>query len=147
MPRGKRAGARGDANKPPHSDAGETQRARRVGEAIRHALADILPNAHFRDPALAEISLTVTEARASPDLRNVTVFVLPLAGKAAQPIIAALNRAAPWLRGEVTRVLRLKFAPNLRFVADESFDTSDRVSRLLRDPRVRRDIEPADDND
>jgi ribosome-binding factor A len=126
---------------------GESQRARRVGEAIRHALAEILPAAPFRDPALADVSLTVTEARASPDLRNVTVFVMPLGGRTPEPIVAALNRAAPWLRGEVTRALRLKFAPTLRFVPDHSFDASERVGTLLRDPRVRRDIDHGSDDE
>ncbi len=121
------------------------QRPARVGEAIRHALAELLPAAHFRDPVLHDVSVTITEARVSPDLRSATVFVAPLGGKNPDAVVAALNRAAPWLRGEVTRALRLKFAPRLRFAADRSFDASSRVSELLRDPRVKRDLKPGGD--
>jgi ribosome-binding factor A len=122
------------------SEPGENARALRVGEAIRHALADILPTARFRDPVLADLSLTVTEARVAPDLRNVLVFVLPLGGRNPEEIVAALNRAAPFLRGKVGRAVRMKFAPQLRFAVDRTFDRSDRVSELLRDPRVSRDL-------
>lgn len=114
----------------------------RVGESIRHALVEIFAHGHFRDPELRELSITVTEARATPDLRNVTVFVMPLGGQGRDEIVAALNREAHWLRGEVTRAVRLKFAPQLRFAADETFDAADRVTALLHDPRVARDLAP-----
>ncbi len=114
----------------------------RVGEAIRHALVEIFAHGHFRDPELTDVSITVTEARTTPDLRNVTVYVMPLGGRDRDAVVAALNREAPWLRGEVTRAVRLKFAPQLRFAADETFDAADRVAQLLSDPRVARDLEP-----
>lgn len=113
----------------------------RVGEAIRHALVEILRDGHLREPELIDVSITVTEARASPDLRHVTVFVMPLGGRDPEPVVEALNRVAPWLRGEVTRAVRLKFAPQLRFEADRTFDVSDRVTALLGDPRVARDLD------
>ena len=121
-------------------EPGESTRHLRVGEAIRHALTDILRHGHFRDPALHDVSVTVTEARAAPDLRNVLVFVLPLGGKNPDTIVAALNRAAPYLRGEVGRAVRMKFAPQLRFEIDRTFDRSDRITALLHDPRVKRDL-------
>ena len=112
----------------------------RVGEAIRHALVEIFRDGHLREPELLDVSITVTEARASSDLRHVTVFVMPLGGRDPEPVVGALNRVAPWLRGEVTRAVRLKFAPQLRFETDRTFDVSDRVNALLGDPRVARDL-------
>lgn len=114
----------------------------RVGEAIRHALVEILAHGHFRDPELRDVSITVTEARATPDLRHVTVFVMPLAGRDRDLIVAALNREAPLLRGEVTRAVGLRYAPQLHFEPDRTFDASDRVTALLNDPRVARDLGP-----
>jgi ribosome-binding factor A len=113
----------------------------RVGEAIRHALVEIFAHGHFRDPALRDVSITITEARTAPDLRHVTVFVMPLGGHARDEIVAALNREAPLLRGEVTRAVGLRYAPQLRFEADATFDASDRVTQLLNDPRVARDLD------
>jgi ribosome-binding factor A len=117
------------------------QRPLRVGEAIRHALAAMLAEGRVHDPALDGVSLTVTEARVSPDLRTVLIFVMPLGGAGGTEAIAALARAAPYLRGEIARAVRLKFAPTLRFALDRSFDASDRVAALLGDPRVARDLE------
>jgi ribosome-binding factor A len=125
-----------------HDHEQSSGRHLRVGEAIRHALVEIFAGGHFRDPDLRDVSITVTEARATPDLRSVTVFVMPLGGKGRDEIVAALNREAHWLRGEVTRAVRLKFAPQLRFAADETFDAADRVTALLHDPRVARDLAP-----
>ena len=114
----------------------------RVGEAIRHALVDIFAHGHFRDPALRDLSITITEARTTPDLRHVTVFVMPLGGRARNEVVEALNREAPLLRGEVTRAVGLRYAPQLHFEADATFDASDRVTQLLNDPRVARDLAP-----
>jgi ribosome-binding factor A len=125
-----------------HDHEHSSGRHLRVGEAIRHALVEIFAAGHFREPELRDASITVTEARTTPDLRNVTVFVMPLGGRGRDEIVAALNREAHWLRGEVTRAVRLKFAPQLRFSADETFDAADRVTALLHDPRVARDLAP-----
>ena len=114
----------------------------RVGEAIRHALVEIFADGHFKDPELRDVSITVTEARTTPDLRHVTVFVMPLAGRDRDKVVAALNREAPLLRGEVTRAVGLRYAPQLHFEPDRTFDASDRVTQLLNDPRVARDLAP-----
>jgi ribosome-binding factor A len=125
-----------------HDHEPSSGRHLRVGEAIRHALVEIFAEGHFREPELRDVSITVTEARTTPDLRHVTVFVMPLGGRGRDEIVAALNREAHWLRGEVTRAVRLKFAPQIRFAADETFDAADRVTALLHDPRVARDLAP-----
>ena len=114
----------------------------RVGEAIRHALVEIFADGHFRDPELRDVPITITEARTTPDLRHVTVFVMPLGGQGRDAIVAALNREAPLLRGEVTRAVGLRYAPQLHFEPDPTFDASDRVTALLNDPRVARDLAP-----
>ncbi|HEX9461802.1 MAG TPA: 30S ribosome-binding factor RbfA [Alphaproteobacteria bacterium] len=114
----------------------------RVGEEIRHALAAVLARGELRDPALAGQSITVSEVRVSPDLTRATVFVTPLGGGAIEGVVAALNRAAPFLRGQVVKAVKLRRAPELGFVPDTSFDYASRIDEALRDPAVRRDIVP-----
>lgn len=122
--------------------AGKTpsQRQLRVGEEIRHALADIFRREQFRDPDLQDLNVTVTEVRISPDLKNATAFVMPLGGGHPE-LVAALNRAAPYLRGQVAKALRLQFAPRIGFQLDTSFDYADRIDRLLHAPSVARDLD------
>lgn len=120
----------------------QSQRPLRVGEAVRHALVEVFARGHIRDPDLAEVSLTVSEVRMSPDLRQATAFVLPLGGGDSATILEALKRAAPYLRGEVARLVELRHAPELRFVADSSFDTAGRISSVLSQPDVQRDVAP-----
>ncbi len=121
---------------------GPTQRQLRVGEEIRHELADVLRRGDFRDPELSQINVTVTEVRISPDLRNATAFITPLGGGSADQALKALKRAAPFLRGQIARAMKLKFAPNLFFQADTSFDYASHIDSLLRDPEVQRDLLP-----
>lgn len=118
-----------------------TQRQLRVGEEIRHILANVLSRGELRDPVLHDVSLTVTEVRPSPDMKNATVFVMPLGGGHVGEIVDALNRAAGFLRGQVGRELTMKFTPSLRFVADESFDAAQRVDEALKDPHVAQDLQ------
>lgn len=122
-------------------DAGPTQRQLRAGELIRHALAEVLREEELQDEAMAGVSVTVTEARMSPDLRHATVFVEPLGGGHADEVVSALNRHAKFLRGRVGRLIDLKFTPDLRFLHDESFNEASRMDRLFADPRVAQDIE------
>jgi len=109
------------------------QRSLRVGEAIRHALAELLLRGGFRDPDLAGLSITVIEVRMSPDLRNATAFVMPLGGSDGAAAVAALNRAAGYVRGEIGRAARLRFTPDIAFRLDASFDIAARIDRLLAD--------------
>ncbi len=94
----------------------------------------------MRDPDLRGVSVTVTEVRVSPDLRNATVFVLPLGGGETAAVVTGLTRARPFLRRQVANAVRLKFVPDIRFRADSSFDEARRIDTLLRDPAVARDL-------
>lgn len=110
-----------------------TQRARRMGEVVRHALADVLARGDLRDPDLAGVAITVTEVQPSPDLKSATVFVTPLGGGDVDVVVKALKRARGHLRSEIGRMIEAKFTPELRFVADEAFDRGQRISNLLRE--------------
>lgn len=126
--------------------SGPSQRQLRVGELIRRTLSDVLMRGETHEPDLDGVSITVGEVRTSPDLRVATVFVLPLGGANAAGILAALNRAKGELRRAVTKNVKLKFSPELRFAIDETFDRMDRTRAMLGDDRVRRDVEsPGDD--
>lgn len=117
-----------------------SQRQLRVGEQVRHVLSELLARGEVRDPDVADHSITVTEVRVSPDLRNATAFIIPLGNiNAAGPdvvtetIIAGLRRAAPFLRGRIGKELRLRYAPQLTFVRDDGFDRAARIDALLGD--------------
>jgi ribosome-binding factor A len=120
---------------------GSSQRQLRVGEVLRHSLSDILRQTDIRDPDLSGVSVTVTEVKPSPDMRHATVFVEPLGGRNADVIIAALNRHRGFLRGELGRMITLKFTPELRFVEDTSFAEAERIARILHSERVARDLQ------
>ena len=117
-----------------------SQRQLRVGELLRHALAEILRKEEIRDGDLQGVSVTVTEVRPSPDMRHAMVFVEPLGGKNAETVVEALNRHRGFLRGEMGKGIALKFTPELRFVEDKSFDEALRIERLLRSEKVARDL-------
>lgn len=128
------------------SAKGPSQRQLRAGELVRHALVEIVQREDLRDPALADVSVTVSEVRASPDLKQASVFVTPLGGGEQDEIVAALNRIAPYLRGLLGKRIDLKFTPALKFVADASFAEARRIDELLASPAVARDLprEPQD---
>src|SRR5689334_21350797 len=107
--------------------AGPSQRALRVGELIRHALSDMLTRGDVHDPVLEGHLVTIPEVRMSPDLRLATVYVMPLGGKDVEAVIEALDRNKRYLRGEIAHRVNLKFAPDLRFHADERFDEAERI--------------------
>jgi len=117
-----------------------SQRQLRVGELIRHALADILQRGDVHDPALEGVVVTVPEVRMSPDLKLATVFIMPLGGRDADAILAAFERNKRFLRGDVAHHVALRYAPELRFRLDTSFDEGDRIEALLRSPEVKRDL-------
>ena len=110
-----------------------SQRQLRVGELLRAALTDTLARAPIRDPVLSETVITVTEVRATPDLKQARIFVMPLGGGDGAAIITALARAAPYLRSEVARRVNLRYAPALEFELDRSFDESSHIDELLND--------------
>jgi ribosome-binding factor A len=117
------------------------QRQLRVGEEIRHLLAELLERGNMRDPDLREASITVTSVDVSPDLRNATAFVMPLGGQDATRLLAAMKRAAPWFRAQVGERAGLRHAPEIRFQLDRTFDEAERIGALLRRPDVARDID------
>lgn len=123
-----------------------SQRQLRVAEEIRHALALIFERGDFRDPDLASAHMTVTEVRASPDLRHMTVFVTPLGGGDAAPLLAALKRATPYLRGQMAKAVRTKYAPDLVFRADTTIDSAARIEALFHSPEVARDLDRDEDD-
>jgi len=134
------------------TERGGSQRRLRVGEELRHALSKILREGECRDPALEKTSITVTEVRMSPDLRNATAFVMPLAGANAADVVAGLKRSAAFLKRLVAREVPLRNTPNLFFALDDLFDQADRISDLLARPEVARDLltqvaPPQDAND
>ena len=129
----------------PRSGALRTQRQLRVGELLRHVLVDILGRGELRDPDLLGTSVTVTEVRVSPDLRNATAFVMPLGGNRTDEVVAALGRATPYLRRMIGQSVTMKYNPALSFVADQAFDEGSKIEGILRSPKVSRDLEPPDD--
>ncbi len=124
---------------------GGSQRQLRVGELIRHELADMLSRGGIHDPVIEHHMITVPEVRMSPDLRLATIYVMPLGGHDEKEVIAALDRNKRYVRGEIARRVNLKFAPEIRFRIDERFDEAERIEKLLRTPAVQRDL--TDEND
>lgn len=131
----------------PSPTAGPSQRQQRVAELVRHALAEVLSRGDIQDPVLTSHIVTVPEVRMSPDLRLATAYVMPLGGRDEKPVLQALDRHRKVLRQEVARRVNLKFAPDLRFLRDETFDESSRIDALLRSERVRRDVAQGSDEE
>ncbi len=123
------------------ASSGPSQRQLRVGELVRHKLSEMLARGDIHDDVLADHVITISEVRMSPDLRIATAFVMPLGGGDVGEVITALNANRKFIRGEVARAVALKFAPDVRFRADESFDEAMRIEALLNSPKVRRDVE------
>jgi ribosome-binding factor A len=129
------------ANRRSQKSTGPTQRQLRVGELIRHALAEMLTRGEIHDEVLAAHLVTIPEVRMSPNLRIATIFVMPLGGKDIKPVLDALERNKRYIRGEIAHEINLKFAPDIRFVADETFDEAARIDRLLHSEKVRQDLD------
>jgi ribosome-binding factor A len=121
---------------------GPSQRQLRVGEELRHALAWILERGDIREPTLTEIPVTVTEIRLSPDLRNATIFVMPLGGERIPEVLEALRKVKGYLRHEMLKKVEMRVAPNLFFEADASFAEASHIDQLLHRPEVLRDLTP-----
>lgn len=126
--------------------SGPSQRQLRVAEVIRHRLAEVLARGDVHDPDLSRMSITVAEVRCSPDLKHATAYVMPLGGQGADLALVALRRNKAELRHQMARDLGLKFAPDLRFELDATFDRMDDARRLFNDPRVQADVAAPDDD-
>jgi ribosome-binding factor A len=124
-----------------HSAKGPSQRMLRVGELIRHKVSEMLIRGDIHDDVIAAHSITIPEVRISPDLKIATVYVMPLGGKDIKPVIAALTRNKKFIRAEVAHTLNLRYAPDLKFREDETFEEATRIDRLLDSPKVRQDTE------
>ncbi|WP_375201911.1 30S ribosome-binding factor RbfA [Hyphococcus sp.] len=122
------------------SQKGPSQRQLRAGELIRHALVEVLQRETLRDPALAGVSVTISEVRVSPDLKQAKVFASPLGGGDEAGVVAALNRMAAYLRGLLGKKIEMKFTPALTFLMDETFAEAQKIDRLLSRPDVARDL-------
>jgi len=129
-----------------HRETGPSQRQLRAGELVRHALAEILSRGDVHDPVIQGHVITVPEVRMSRDLRQATIYVLPLGGRDQKEVLAALDRNGKYLRGEIARRVNLKFAPEIRFRLDPRFDEAERIERLLRTPAVQRDLDQSGDD-
>ena len=125
---------------------GGSQRQLRVGELVRHALADMLTRGEVHDPVIESHMITIPEVRVTADLRLATIYVMPLGGRDAAEVLDALERNKRYLRGEIAHRVNLKFAPDIRFRVDERFDEAERIEKLLRTPAVQRDLAPDSDD-
>jgi len=122
-------------NRPP------SQRQLKAGELIRRALAEIIAKENLRDPDLQGVSVTISEVRASPDLKHALVYAAPLGGGDTDKVVKALQRCGSFLRGRLGKEMEMKSTPRLKFVADQSFDTAEDMAKLLAQPRVAQDLD------
>ncbi|MGN6498792.1 MAG: 30S ribosome-binding factor RbfA [Tsuneonella sp.] len=128
----------------PSTPEQQSVRVLKVGERVRHILSELLARGEAHDEVLTAHSVSVTEVRMTPDLRNATAYVKPLLGEDEGEVLKALRTNTAFFQREVAKRLGLKFAPRLQFRADESFDEADRIERLLADPKVARDLGEGD---
>ena len=119
---------------------GGSQRQLRVGELVRHALAEMLTRGDVHDPVIEKHLITVPQVQMTPDLRLATIYLMPLGGRDTDAVLAAFERNKRFLRGEIAHHVNLKFAPDIRFRIDQRFDEADRIEKLLRTPQVQRDL-------
>lgn len=119
----------------------------RVGELVRHALAQMLQRGEIIDPVLENATITVPEVRMSPDLKLASCYVMPLGGQNAEEIVAALNHHHRFIRGAIGHQIDLKYAPDFRFFVDETFEEADRIESILRSERVQRDLKHDDEDE
>lgn len=131
----------------PNDDRGPSHRLLRVGENIRHALSEVFARGEIIDPSLDGVSITVTEVRCSPDLRNATIFVMPLGGTNEQDVVVGLNRCSKYIRGQLSRMVTMKYLPKLKFTSDSSFGEADHIERLLNSAHVVQDLKKDSDQE
>jgi ribosome-binding factor A len=124
---------------------GGSQRQLRVGELVRHAMAEMLTRGDVHDPVIEGHLITVPEVRMSPDLKLATIYVMPMGGRDASEVVAAFDKHKKYLRTEIAHRINLKFAPDIRFRVDERFAEAERIDKLLRSPEVARDLKHEDE--
>ena len=124
---------------------GGSQRQLRVGELVRHAIADMLTRGEVHDPVIEGHLITVPEVRMSPDLKLATIYVMPMGGRDASEVVAAFEKHKKFLRAEIAHRINLKFAPDIRFRKDDRFAEAERIDKLLRSPEVARDLKHEDE--
>jgi ribosome-binding factor A len=129
------------------STPGGSQRQLRVGELVRHAMAEMLTRGDVHDPVIEGHLITVPEVRMSPDLRLATIYVMPMGGRDAEAVVAAFERHKKFLRAEIAHRINLKFAPDIRFRIDDRFAEAERIDRLLHSPEVARDLKKESDDE
>ena len=129
------------------SPPGASQRQLRVGELVRHALAEMLTRGDVHDPVIERHMITIPEVRVSADLRLATIYVMPLGGRDAETVVAAFERHKKFLRAEIAHRINLKFAPDIRFRVDDRFAEAERIDKLLRSPDVQRDLKRDEDSE
>jgi ribosome-binding factor A len=137
-------------HKPKHRDSAPgsgSQRQLRVGELVRHAVAEMLTRGDVHDPVIEGHLITVPEVRMTPDLRLATIYIMPLAGRDTDKVIAAFERNKKFIRGEIAHAVNLKFAPDIRFHIDNRFEEAERIDKLLRSPEVKRDLDDEGEDD
>jgi ribosome-binding factor A len=120
---------------------GPSQRMLRIGEMVRHKLSELLIRSEIHDEVLASHVVSISEVRISTDLKLATAYVLPLGGKDTAAVLAALEKHKKFIRAEIAQTLDLRYAPDIRFREDETFDEVSRIDRLLYSEKVRRDVE------
>jgi ribosome-binding factor A len=130
-----------------HRPTGPSQRMLRVGELVRHALAGLFQRGEIEDDVLAGKVITVPEVRMTPDLKLANAYIMPLGGEGAAEVVAALNRHNRFIRGRIAPELDLKFAPEVKFFVDDTFDEFGRIDALLRTDRVQRDLNKDDESE
>ena len=129
------------------SPLGDSHRQLRVGELVRHALADMLTRGDVHDPVIERHMITIPEVRVTADLRLATIYVMPLGGRDAEEVVAAFERHKKFLRAEIAHRINLKFAPDIRFRVDDRFAEAERIDKLLRSPDVQRDLKRDEDSE
>lgn len=129
------------------SPPGSSQRQLRVGELVRHALADMLTRGDVHDPIIERHMITIPEVRVTADLRLATIYVMPLGGRDAEEVVAAFERHKKFLRAEIAHRINLKFAPDIRFRVDDRFAEAERIDKLLHSPEVQRDLKHDEDSE
>jgi ribosome-binding factor A len=137
-------------HKPKHRDSapgGGSQRQLRVGELVRHAVAEMLTRGDVHDPVIEGHLVTVPEVRMTPDLRLATIYVMPMGGRDTEKVLAAFEQHKKFLRAEIAHRVNLKFAPDIRFRIDERFAEAERIDKLLRSPQVKRDLDDEGEDD